>query len=227
VVGWDTLEKPNWRAKEFPDYQGGREFDDDIIEQLKVLPEFVESFGFVCGKAAGFEADDFLATAVAMEEKAGGTALVATGDRDAFQLASKRTTILNPAKAGEIVRIGPAEVRDRYGVEPSQVPDFIALRGDPSDKIPGAKGIGEKTAAKLLGEFPDLEAMLADGRFGEQLDDLKLYKRIATMMTDAPLKTIVDQVPDWNNAAALTRKWELKALTERLEQLAEQVKDDR
>jgi len=227
VVGWDTLEKPNWRAKELPDYQGGREFDDDIVEQLKVLPEFVESFGFVCGKAAGFEADDFLATAVAMEEKAGGTALVATGDRDAFQLASKRTMILNPAKAGEIVRIGPAEVRERYGVEPAQVPDFIALRGDPSDKIPGAKGIGEKTAAKLLGEFPDLEAMLADGRFGEQVDDLKLYKRIATMVTDAPLKAIADQIPDWSNAAALTRKWELKALTERLEQLAESTGNDR
>jgi DNA polymerase-1 len=122
VVGWDTLDVPNFRAELFPAYQGGREFDDDILEQLAVLPELVEAFGFAIGKAAGFEADDFLATAVALEEKSGGTAIVASGDRDAFQLASAKTVILHPAKAGDLARIGPAEVRERYGVEPSQVP---------------------------------------------------------------------------------------------------------
>lgn len=127
----------SFRAELFPDYQGGREFDEDILEQLADLPKLVEAFGFVIGKAPGFEADDFLATAVAQEEKAGGHAIVASGDRDAFQLASPSTTILHPGK-GEMARIGPAEVRDRYGVELHQVPDFIALRGDPSDKIPGA-----------------------------------------------------------------------------------------
>ena len=91
--------------------------------------------GFVVGKAAGYEADDFLAAAVAAEERRGGTALVASGDRDAFQLASQSTTILQPVKAGEIARIGPKEVQERYGVEPRQVPDFIALRGDPSAKF--------------------------------------------------------------------------------------------
>ena len=90
----------------------------------------------------GYEADDFLAAAVSAEEKRGGTALVASGDRDTFQLASDRTTILLPVRAGEMARIGPAEVRERYGVEPAQVPDFIALRGDPSDKLPGAPGVG-------------------------------------------------------------------------------------
>lgn len=220
VVGWDTLEVPNFRAELFPDYQGGREFDDDIVEQLAVLPELVEAFGFAIGKAAGFEADDFLATAVAAEEKAGGSAIVASGDRDAFQLASARTIILYPAKAGEMARIGPAEVRQRYGVEPRQVPDFIALRGDPSDKIPGARGVGEKTAASLLKRHPDLEAMIADGRFPEPADELRLYKRLATMVTNAPLGRIPDQNPDWHRAAELTRQWELKALTERLVQLA-------
>ena len=220
LVGWDTLAEPNWRALEFPDYQGGREFDDEIVDQLDVLPQLVEAMGFASGKAAGFEADDFLATAVAMEEQAGGTALVASGDRDAFQLVSDRTTVLHPVKAGEIARIGIAEVRERYGVEPRQVPDFIALRGDPSDKIPGARGVGATTAASLLKRYPDLEALISDGKFDAQSGELRLYKRLATMVTTAPLEPIADQAPDWGRAAALARAWELKNLAERLEGLA-------
>ena len=220
VVGWDTLAEPNWRALEFPTYQGGRIFEDEIVDQLDVLPEFVAACGFIIGKAGRFEADDFLATAVAMEEADGGTALVATSDRDAYQLASEATTILQPAKGGEMARIDPAGVRERYKVEPSQVPDFIALRGDPSDKIPGAKGVGEATAASLLKRYPDLEAMIADNRFPTQADDLRLYKRIATMVTDAPLPPIPDIVPTWGKAAALAKVWELNTLSERLTQLA-------
>jgi DNA polymerase-1 len=220
IVGWDTLDVPNWREKEFPPYQGGRIYDDEIVDQLAVLPDFIAACGFVYGKAAGFEADDFLATAAAAEEKRGGTSLVASGDRDAFQLASARTTILHPVKAGEIARIGPAEVRQRYGVEPAQVPDFIALRGDPSDKLPGARGVGEKTAASLLRRYPDLDAMLADGRFTGEADALRLYRRIATMVTDAPLPKIPDATPNWAKATALARDWELNALAGRLEQLA-------
>lgn len=220
IVGWDTLDAPNWRETEFPPYQSGRVYDDEIVDQLAILPQLITACGFVFGKAAGFEADDFLATAAAAEEKRGGTALVASGDRDAFQLASGRTTILHPVKAGEIARIGPAEVRQRYGVDPAQVPDFIALRGDPSDKLPGARGVGEKTAASLLQRYPTLDAMLADGRFVSEADDLRLYKRIATMVTTAPLPKIPDATPTWAKAAELTRQWELNALSERLEQLA-------
>jgi DNA polymerase-1 len=220
VVGWDTLAEPNWRALEFPTYQGGRIYEDEIVDQLDVLPEFVTACGFIIGKEGRFEADDFLATAVAMEERDGGTALVATSDRDAYQLASERTTILQPAKGGEMARIDPAGVRERYKVEPSQVPDFIALRGDPSDKIPGAKGVGEATAASLLKRYPDLEAMIADNRFPAQSDDLRLYKRIATMVTDAPLPPIPDMTPTWGKAAALAKEWELNGLSDRLAQLA-------
>ena len=83
-----------------------------------------------------------------------GEVLVATSDRDAFQLASERVTILQPARGvSELARIGPAEVRERYGVDPEQVPDLIALRGDPSDKLPGARGIGPKKAAEILGRL--------------------------------------------------------------------------
>src|SRR5262245_66455110 len=122
-VAWDTLEVPTYRHEQFPAYQSGREFDDALVEQLAVLPEFVAACGFANAKVAGYEADDFLAAAVAAEERRGGTVLVASGDRDTFQLASAHTTILYPVRAGEIARIGPAEVRLRYGVDPHQVPD--------------------------------------------------------------------------------------------------------
>lgn len=220
VVGWDTLSAPTWRVLEFAPYQGGRDIDEDLIEQLDMLPEFVAACGFVFGRQAGLEADDFLAAAVAREEAEGGTALVASGDRDSFQLASAHTTILQPVKGGELARIGPAEVRERYGVEPRQVPDFIALRGDPSDKLPGARGVGAVTAASLLKRYPDLEAMLADGKFPTQTDDLRLYRRIATMDASAPLPPIPDVAPDWAGGAALAKRWELNALAERLRQLA-------
>ena len=147
LVAWDTLEAPTYRHKAFPAYQSGREFDSELCDQLEILPQFVTTCGFACAKSAGFEAADFLAAAVASEERRGGTAIVATGDRDAFQLASKKTTILQPVRAGEMARIGPSEVRERYGVEPGQVPDFIALRGDPLDKLPGAKSVRPKGAA--------------------------------------------------------------------------------
>ena len=109
-------------------------------------PALVESFGFIAAKADGYEADDFLAAAAARWT---GPVVVATSDRDAFQLVSDRVSVLQPVKGvSELARIGPAEVRERYGVDPAQVPDFIALRGDPSDRIPGAPGVGPKTAAE-------------------------------------------------------------------------------
>src|SRR5205823_12193190 len=118
------------------------------------------------------------------------------GDRDAYQLASERATILHPVRGvSELARIGPAEVRERYGVEPAQVPDFIALRGDPSDKLPGAKGVGPKTAADVLKQYGSLENALDAGRFGAQADELRLYKRMATLDADAPLPALDDQTP--------------------------------
>ena len=150
LVGWDTLEAETYRHKSFPAYQSGRDFDDELVEQLELIPKFVAACGFANARRAGYEADDFLAAAAVAEERRGGTVLVASGDRDTFQLASERTTILYPVKAGEMARIGPKEVRERYGVAPKQVPDFIALRGDPSDRLPGAPGIGAQGAAALI-----------------------------------------------------------------------------
>jgi DNA polymerase-1 len=220
LVGWDTLDVPTYRHRAFAPYQSGRQFDPELLDQLEVLPNFVAACGFVCAKAPGYEADDFLAAAVASEERRDGTAIVATGDRDAFQLASQSTTILQPVRAGEMARIGPTEVRERYGVEPKQVPDFIALRGDPSDKLPGAPGVGPKSAASLLRKYGTLEDMLAHGGFKEQADNLRLYLWIATMDKSAPLPSLQDQTPTWAKASALAREWELNRLADRLDALA-------
>jgi DNA polymerase I len=220
LVGWDTLEEETYRHAAFADYQGGREFDDELVDQLDILPSFVSACGFANAKAAGFEADDFLAAAVAKEERRGGKIIVATGDRDAFQLASALTTILQPVRAGEMARIGPAEVRARYGVDPEQVADFIALRGDPSDRLPGAKGVGAQSAAALLRKYGSLENALRAGRFAAQADELRLYRRIATLDARAPLPALRDQKPNWKDAAALARSWGLNALAGRLDALA-------
>lgn len=223
LVGWDTLEAPTYRNALFADYQGGRDFDDELVDQLDVLPQFVAACGFAIAKKAGYEADDFLAAAVAREERKGGTVIVATGDRDAFQLASKATTILQPLRAGEMARIGPREVRARYGVDPHQVPDFIALRGDPSDRLPGARGVGPKGAARLLEQYGTLDKALRAGLFAEEAEKLRLYRRIATMDAKAPLPPLRNQTPTWARAASLARDWKLSRLADRLSALAEEA----
>jgi DNA polymerase I len=221
LVGWDSIGEPTYRNEAFEAYQSGRVFDPELLEQLDMLPELVRAAGFAAAKGAGYEADDFLGAGVAFEEARGGTAVVATSDRDMFQLASERTTILQPVRGvSELARIGPAEVRERYGVEPEQVPDFIALRGDPSDKLPGAAGVGPKKAADVLREYGTLEAALEAGRFSAEAEDLRLYRRIATVDASAPLPSIEDQQPAWAEASSLARSWGLNQLADRLAALA-------
>ena len=217
LVGWDTLDVPTYRHEAFAPYQSGRQFDTELLEQLDMLPELVGALGFAAAKAPGYEADDFLAAAVAREEAAGHTTLVATSDRDLFQLASERTTLLMPRRGvSELERIGPAEVRGRYGVDPEQVPDFIALRGDPSDRLPGAPGVGAKTAASVLARYGSLEAALADGRFAAVAEELRLYRRIATLDASAPLPPLKVQTPTWAEASSLVLDWGLRQLADRL-----------
>lgn len=118
-------------------------------------------------------------------------------------------------------RIGPAEVRARYGVDPAQVPDFIALRGDPSDKLPGAPGVGAIGATTLLQKCGSLAAILKSGRFAKQAEELRLYRSIATMNRKSPLPRLPDQVPTWQKAAVLAREWDLTQLAVRLDELAD------
>ena len=220
-IGWDTLTVPTYRHEALAGYQAGRVFDPELLEQLDLAPDLLAASGIVCGKGAGFEADDFLAAAVASERAAGGTALVATSDRDAFQLVSDDVTILQPIRGvSELARIGPAEVRERYGVEPEQVPDFIALRGDPSDKIPGARGVGAKTAATLLQQHATLDALLEAGRFSAEADALRLFRHIATLDPSAPIPKLPDLEPDWRAAAAAAEELGLSRLAGRLEEAA-------
>ena len=201
LVAWDTIGVPTYRHQALAAYQAGRVFDPELLEQLDLLPQLVESFGFAYAKGDGYEADDFLA---AVARRARGPVLVATSDRDAFQLVSDRVTVLQPTKGvSEITRIGPTEVHERYGVEPEQVPDLIALRGDPSDKIPGASGIGPKKAAEIVRQYGSLEAALSAGRFGAEAESLRLYKRLATMDASAPLPSLAAQTPTWRRGSEL------------------------
>ena len=197
LVCWDTPAVPTYRHRELPSYQAHRPpTDPDLAEQLTRLPGLMPGLGYRSAAVPGYEADDLLATAARLERQAGGSALLVTSDRDAYQLASAQVTILAPQSGGRApARIDPAGVRERYGVEPAQVPDFIALRGDPSDGIPGAPGVGARTAATLLRRFGSLEAAIAArdalpprqaAALGEPL--LPLYKRVATMDAGAPLQ---------------------------------------
>jgi DNA polymerase-1 len=218
VVGWDTLGVPTYRNGLLPVYQSGREFDPELVEQLDLAPGLLEACGLACVKAAGFEADDVLAAAAAHERERGGSTLVATSDRDAFQLAAPDVTILQPVRGvSELARIGPAEVRERYGVDPERVPDFIALRGDPSDRISGARGVGAKTAASLLASGASLESLLAEGRFAAEADALRTYLRVATLDPTVPLPDLPDRPPDWAAGAEAARGLGLDRLAARLE----------
>ena len=188
VVGWDTLVVRPTGTRRFEPYQSGREFDDAILEQLDLLPELVAAIGFVVGEGAGLRGRRLPRSRGA---RSGARRTSSSPPPTATPSSSRASdvTILQPVRGvSELARIGPAEVRERYGVEPEQVPDFIALRGDPSDKLPGARGVGAKTAATLLAQYGTLDAVLAAGRFAAEAEDLRLYRRIATMDASAPLR---------------------------------------
>ena len=221
-VGFDYVGEPTYRNELLPQYQAGREFPLELTNQLDRLPELVEALGFAWAKGAGYEADDFLAAAVAAEEaRRGGTALVLTTDRDLFQLASPKTTILRPRRGvSEIDRVGPEQVREIYGVEPEQVPDFVALRGDPSDRIPGAPGVGPGRAAAILKAHGSLDAALQDGGFPTIADKLRMYLRLVRLQYEAPIPDLPDAEPTWERAAELAESWGHGAMAKRLRERA-------
>jgi DNA polymerase-1 len=220
-VGFDTIGEPTYRHELLPAYQSGRDFPEELTHQLDMLPELVEALGFPWAKKAGFEADDFLAAAVSAEEARAGESLVLTSDRDLFQLASPRTTVLVPRRGvSELDRVGPDGVRERYGVDPGQVPDFIALRGDSSDKIPGAKGIGPGRAATILREYDTLDGAIAGGVFKEQAEALRGYLRIARLQYEAPVPDLPDAAPRFEEAADLLESWGHGTIAKRVRERA-------
>jgi DNA polymerase-1 len=159
VLCWGAEAAP-YRVEHFAGYHADREpAPDDLSEQWDRAPALFEAFGWRSLDAGEFEADDLLGSLASIETAAGGMTVLFTGDRDMFQCVNDTVTVLFPAKGGPEL-IDAAGVRERYGIEPAQVPDLIALRGDPSDGIPGAKGIGAKGAADLLRRFGSLEGVL-------------------------------------------------------------------
>jgi DNA polymerase-1 len=163
VVLCDGAEAAVYRKELYPPYHADRPpLPDALGHQFAEAPAFFGAFGWTGEQHETLEADDLLGSFALAEAEAGGRALLYTGDRDMFQCVNDRVQVLFPrgAKDGPEL-IGPVEVRKRYGVDPGQVPDFIALRGDPSDGLPGARGIGEKTARDLLREHGTLEACIA------------------------------------------------------------------
>lgn len=220
-VGFDTIGEPTYRHELLPAYQSGRDFPPELTDQLDRLPALVAALGFRWAKEPGYEADDFLAAAVSAEEARNGKSLVLTSDRDLFQLVSPRTTVLLPKRGvSELDRVDPKGVRDRYGVDPAQVPDFIALRGDSSDKIPGAKGIGPGRASTILREYETLDGAIEGGVFREQVEALRTYLRIARLQYEAPVPELPDAEPRFEEAAELLESWGHGAIAKRLRERA-------
>ncbi|HLQ35518.1 MAG TPA: 5'-3' exonuclease [Chloroflexota bacterium] len=225
-VAWDTLGVPTYRHKLWPDYQGGRVFDRELLWQLEVLPNVSRAFGFGVGKQAGYEADDFLAAAALAEVERGGKTVILSNDRDLFQLASDDVTVLWPRKGiSDIVRVGPREVVERLGVLPEQVPDYKALAGDPSDNIPGARGIGPKSAAELLLHYGTLDRVLeADAKgLAAQGQQLLAFREMTCLCTDVDVELPESGPPTWAAAAAKLRELGAEALAKRIQERAERL----
>lgn len=218
-VAWDTLGEPTYRHQLWPAYQGGRVFDAEILDQLEALPELCVAAGCGVGKAGGYEADDLMAAAARQEVEVGGTCLLLTSDRDAYQLVSDAVTVLTPRRGvSEMDRIGPAEVVQRFGVLPEQVPDFKALAGDSSDRIPGARGIGPKTAASLLLQHGDLEGVLEHIKRPVESELILKFREIVQMRPDVPV-TLPREGPTWRAGAEALRALGADRIAARLEQL--------
>jgi 5'-3' exonuclease len=221
----------DYRVELFDGYHAERpEVPDTLAPQFADSRAFFEAFGWVVADHDSLEADDLLGSYARREADAGGRALVMTGDRDMYQCAGERVTVLYIRTGGKGAEaVDAAEVRKRYGIDPAQVPDFIALRGDPSDGIPGAKGIGEKTAAELLQRHGSLQAALDDAvreskpsirkALMEQRDELLRFKEIATLQ-DVPVELPPDRPTDLAGAAAAARERGMNRLAERLEKAA-------
>lgn len=222
-----------YRTELYPAYHAEREeaMPEELPHQFADSREFFEAFGWTVAVAGDLEADDLLGTYARLEAEAGGQALLLTGDRDMYQCASEDVTVLYVRTGGKgAEEVGPAEVRERYGIGPELVPDFIALRGDPSDGLPGAKGVGPKTAAELLRQHGSLEAILDNairerrpalrGALIEGREDLLVFKDIATLR-DASVERPPDAPTDWAGAAAAARERGMNRLAARLEANAE------
>ena len=214
VCAWD-VHRPEWRMKLLEKYKAQRPpMDESLAVQFPLIQGLLESLNIPNVRMEGFEGDDILGTFAARGEAAGIDVYLITGDKDAYQLASETTTIVTTKKGmSDIALYTPEKVEERYGIPPRLVPDFLGLKGDSSDNIPGVPGVGEKTAAKLLNEYGDLDGIFAHadqikGKMGEKLraheEDARISKAVATIRRDAPVELSLDDVkfPDFDAAKA-------------------------
>jgi DNA polymerase-1 len=220
-------EAADYRTEAFAPYHADRPpMPDELERQWADAAAFFGAFGWTILHTPELEADDLLGSLAKIEAEAGGDALLFTGDRDMFQCVGERVTVLFPrgGKDGPEV-IGPDEVRERYGIEPEQVTALIALRGDPSDNIPGAPGIGQKTAAELLRRYGDLEGVIAHAAeltprlrlsVEASADDLRRYLEVAAMRRDVPIAIPADTALDRESAAQWCREAGMTGLATRL-----------
>ncbi len=216
-----------YRTELFPAYHADRQpVPDALAWQFERAPELFSAFGWKIESSPDLEADDLLGSLATVETDAGGEALIVTGDRDMFQCVGDRVSVLL-LKSGisGFEQMDPAAVRARYGVGPELVPDFIALRGDPSDSLPGAAGIGPKTAASLLEKYGSLEGAIAGAdaerpkvaaALKDSADELRAYRDIATLRP-APVDRPPDALTDLAGGARAARELGLNRLAERLE----------
>ncbi|MBV9819257.1 MAG: 5'-3' exonuclease [Solirubrobacterales bacterium] len=227
VVVCFGAEAARYRTERYPGYHAARPPVPDALQwQFDQAPDLFAAFGWTTTTSPDLEADDLLGSFAEVESAAGGRALIMTGDRDMYQCAAARVDVvyLRQGSSG-FQTVDPAEVRRRYGVDPELVPDFIALRGDPSDGLPGAPGIGPKTATDLLNRHGSLEAAIsaADGErpkvaaaLRDHADELRAFKDIATLRpTD--VERPEDRETNLAGGAAAARGHGLNRLGERLE----------
>ncbi|WP_433548164.1 DNA polymerase I [Streptomyces sp. CA-294286] len=197
AVAFDVSRK-TWRSEEFPEYKANRsKTPDEFKGQVELIGELLDAMHVDRFAIDGFEADDVIATLATQAEAAGFDVLIVTGDRDSFQLISEHVTVLYPTKGvSELTRFTPAKVEEKYGLTPQQYPDFAALRGDPSDNLPGIPKVGEKTAAKWINEFGSFAELVARAEevkgvagqnFRDHLDAVKMNRKLTEMVRDVEL----------------------------------------
>nr|WP_245793443.1 DNA polymerase I [Streptomyces pini] len=197
AVAFD-VSRTTWRTEEFADYKANRSKSPDGFKgQVELIGELLDAMGIRRFAVEGFEADDIIATLATQAVAEGFHVSIVTGDRDSFQLVNDATTVLYPTRGvSELTRFTPEKVEEKYGLTPEQYPDFAALRGDPSDNLPGIPGVGEKTAAKWIRQFGSLTELLervdeVKGKVGEKLrdhlDGVRLNRRLTALVCDVEL----------------------------------------
>ena len=229
AIAWD-LRAPTFRHKAYDGYKATRHgMPEELAQQMPVLKKLLTDLGFVQVSSEGWEADDILGTLAAACEAAGGTTLLATGDRDSLQLVDDSTTVLL-ATNKETISMDPAAIREKYGVEPPQLIDVKSLMGDSSDNIPGVPGIGEKTALALVAKFGTLENIYANledkaikpgqrAKLSANRDKADLSYMLGTIRRDAPIETdpaaYIRQPGDPAAAAQLLATLEMHKMVDR------------